>query len=175
MGVTEFSVSRRKTAPYLGGSLAFLAIDLLLLQHPDEDAWKLQLGLGFFGLCALVFVWLLIRPQRLLLDRQGFTVLGGFIRSPKKIPWRDVEAFFVYRLPKGGKMIGYNYRPGARKDSALARVGRAFGADGALPKGWALSPENMVVELNAYRQQALGAGGATSPMPEVVRFPTVSR
>jgi hypothetical protein len=172
---TEFSVSRWKIALYLGGSLAFVAIALFFLQHPDRDAWKMQLGLGFFGLCSVVFVGLLIRPQRLLLDRQGFTLVGGFIRSPKNIPWRDVDAFFVYRLPRGGKIIGYNYRPGVREVSALARVGRALGADGALPKGWALSPEKMVAELNAYREQALGAGGAAPRRPEVVRVPTVSR
>lgn len=174
MGETEFSVSRGKIALYLCGSLAFVATALLFLQHPDQDAWKLQLCLGFFGLCSVVFVWLLIRPQRLLLDSQGFTLAGGFIRSPKKIPWREVDAFFVYRLPRGGKMIGYNYLLGARKDSALARVGRAFGADGALPKGWTLSPEKMVAELNAYRQHALGAGGGGAPMPDRVRAPTVS-
>ena len=180
MSETAFSVSRWKMTLYLAGSLAFVAIALFFLQHPsemrhpNEGAWKMWLCLVFFSPCALVFAWLLIRPPRLLLDRQGFTLVGGLIRSPKTIPWRDVEAFFVYRLPRGGKMIGYNYRPGVREVTALARVGRAFGADGALPKGWTLSPEKMVDELNAYRAWASGGGGVAPPRPDVVRVPTVS-
>ncbi len=171
---TEFSLSRWKTVPYLGVNLAFVVGALFLLQHPDEGAWKLLFGLGLFGLCSVMLVWLLIRPYRLLLDREGFTLAGGFIRLPKKIPWREVDGFFVYRGPRGGKRIGYNYLPGALKDSGLARFGRVLGADGALPKGWRLSPEKMVAELDAYRRQAVGAAGPASPMPDVVRVPTVS-
>lgn len=181
---TEYSVARWKIALYLAGSLAFVAIALFFLQHPnemrhpDEGAWKMQLGLGFFGLCSVVFVGLLIRPQRLLLDRQGFTLVGGLIRSPKTVAWRDIEPFFVYRLPRGGKMIGYNYREGVREDTAMRRLGRALAADGVLPKGWPMSPEKMVAELNGYRERALG-GGSTGPAtsgPAVLgRVPTVSR
>jgi hypothetical protein len=60
------------------------------------------------------FIWLAIRPQRLLLDDDGFTVAGGFVRSPKKVLWRNVEKFFVYRLPKGGKLVAYTLLPQAR-------------------------------------------------------------
>lgn len=175
---TEFSVSRWKIVLYLGVSLMFVATALFALRHPDEDAWKMQLCLGFFGPGSVVFMWLLIRPQRLLLDRQGFTLVGGLIRTPKTVAWRDIEPFFVYRLPRGGKMIGYNYREGVREVSAMARLGRALGAEGALPKGWPMSPEKMVVELNGYRERALGAGstGPGTSGPAVFgRVPTVSR
>ena len=150
----EISTARWKIALYLAGSLIFVAAALLALQHPDGDVLGLQLGLAFFGLCAVVFVWLLIQPQRLLLDDQGFTLLGGFVRSPKMILWTDIDEFFVYRLPRGGKMIGYNYKPGARATLRLAKLNRLFGADGALPKGWPRSPERMAEELNSYRLQA---------------------
>ena len=151
---TEISTARWKIALYLAGSLAFVAIALLALQHPDEDALGLELGLAFFGLCAAVFVWLLIQPQRLLLDDQGFTLLGGFVRSPRRVLWADVDEFFVYRLPRGGKMIGYNYKPGARTPPRLAKFNRWFGAEAALPRGWPMSLEKMVAELNDYRLQA---------------------
>jgi hypothetical protein len=160
MSATEIATSRWKLALYLAGSLAFVAIALRLPPQPHRDAWKLQLGIGFFGLCAVVFAWLLIRPQRLALDAEGFTLLGGFVASPKKVCWRDIDEFFIYRLPRGGKMIGFNYKPGVRPVSPLVRPHRLRGADGALPKGWARSPEEMVAELNAYRRRALGAAGA---------------
>ena len=158
MPTTEIRTSRWRIAVYLGGSLAFVAIALWLLQHPTQGAWKLKLGVGFFGLCAVVFVWLLINPQRLVLDDEGFTILGGFVRSPKKIQWRDIDGFFVCRLPRGGKMIGFNYRAGASPRRRLARFNRAFGAEAALPRGWPQSPEALAAQLNAYRAQALGGG-----------------
>jgi hypothetical protein len=154
----EIVGSRWKIALYLAVSLGFVAIGVLMLGDPEEAAWKALLGLGFFGLCALIFLWLLIRPQRLLLDGQGFTIGGGLVRSPKLVRWRDIEPFFVYRLPKGGKMVGYNYRPGARSDGMLAQISRRLGADGALPKGWPMSPEALVDDLNAFRARALGEG-----------------
>lgn len=160
MGATEISGSRWKTVLYLGGNLAFVVSALFLLQHPDRDAWKLQLCVGFFGLCAVVFVWMLIRPQRLLLDDEGFTLLGGFVRSPKKVHWRDIDEFFVYRLARGGKMIGFSYKAGAREVSPMVRFARSFGAEGALPKGWARSPEEMVAELETYRLRALATRNA---------------
>lgn len=154
MNATEISGSRGKMALYLGGSLAFVAVAALLLQHPTQDAGELQLGLGFFGLCAAVFAWRLISPQRLRLDDEGFTVLVGFAKSPRKIYWRDIDRFFIYRLPRGVEMIGFNYRPDARDVSPMVRISRQLGADGWLPKGWTLSPAQMVDMLNAYRLKA---------------------
>lgn len=172
----EITVSRWKIGGYLAISLAFVAIALLFLQHPDEDAWKLKLGLALFAPASAVFVWLLIHPQRLLLDSQGFTLAGGLVWSPKKVYWRDIDSFFVYSLPRGGKMIGYNYKPGLRDLPKLARINRVFGADAALPKGWPKSPEAMVEDLNAYRLRA--AGGFAGPPPGAPagpgRVPTVS-
>jgi hypothetical protein len=159
MDTREIATSRGKTALYLAMSLAFVAIALFGLQDPDRASSKLQLCLAFFGLCSVVFVWLLIRPQRLLLDSEGFTLLGGFVRSPKKVCWCDIDAFFVYRLPRGGKMIGFNYRPDAPR-GAVVRFARRLGAEGTLPKGWPIGPDKMVAELNAFRLQALDARGA---------------
>jgi hypothetical protein len=155
MDATTMTTSRRKVALYLAGSLTFAGVAAWALQHSESGAWKLQAAIAFFGLCALVFAWRLVRPQRLLLDREGFTLLGGLARSPRKVAWRDLDGFFVYRLSRGTKMIGYNYRPGAREVPRLARFSRPFGADGALPMGWKQSPEAMVAQLNAYRAGAL--------------------
>jgi hypothetical protein len=126
-----------------------------MVQDPKANSVVGWFGIAFFGLCALVSARLIVRPQVLLLDGEGFTLDGGLVRSARKIGWRDIEGFFVYRLPKGGKTIGYNYEPAAGKDSLLIQINRAFGSDGALPKAWSGSPESMADELNDYRLQAL--------------------
>jgi hypothetical protein len=144
-------------ALYLVASLGFVAIGIWLPSKPGDELLNL-LASAFFGLCALVFAWMLVRPNRLLLDNEGFTQLGGFVRNPKKVLWAEIEEFFVYRLPRGGKMIGFNYRPGARPTSRLTKLNRWAGADGALQRGWPGSPESMVQKLNDLRLQATRGG-----------------
>ena len=153
----EIGSSRLKFVSYLAISLAFVGLTVWLIKdgNSDEHASWAWFGLSFFGLCSSVFVWLLIRPQRLLLDREGFTLLGGFIRSPKQVKWKDISEFFVYDLPRGGAMIGYNFRPGSHPGSALIKLNRRFGAEAALPRGWPMSLDEMVEELNDYRARAL--------------------
>ena len=142
----EIVASRLKISGVLLGSLAFVAIAAVLpSQRGDLDQWRLWGG-AFFGICAVVFCWLLIRPQRLTLDPEGFRMSGGLVRSPKRIAWRSIEPFFVYRLPRGGKMIGFNFQPEAKPNRTL---------EGSLPKLWPGSPDQLVEELNAYRKQAL--------------------
>lgn len=155
MEVEEIKSSRGKTLLFLLMSLAFVSVFVAIPSESPSEGYKSWLGGAFFGLCSVVFAFLLIRPQRLLLAPTGFTVAGGLIRSPKQILWRDVSPLFVYHLAKGGKMIGYNFTPGARKESTVTRVNRFVGAEGALPKGWPGSPERMVERINAYRAQAL--------------------
>lgn len=155
---SEIVGSRWKAALYLAASVAFAAGGLLMLNDPAESRAAAMLCLIVFGLGALVFLLMLIRPQRLALDGQGFTLDGGLVRSPKLVRWRDIEPFFVYRLPRAGKMIGYNFRPGVKPETTMGRIARRFGADAALPKGWPMSPDALVEHLNAYRAQALGEG-----------------
>ncbi len=157
VGPRTIESSRLKASLSLLGSLVFVAIGVMMVRDPlvSTKGW---LALLFFGVCAAAFAVLLFRPQVLILDKDGFMVSGGFVRSPRKVLWRDVEGFFVYRLPRGGKMIGYNLQPAARKQTALGKIARSFGADGALPKGWPGSPEKMAEDLNAYRLWALGGG-----------------
>ena len=152
----EIAGSRQKTVVALVGSLAFVAIALLLPSSAGEsNDWR-WLGGGFFGLGAVVFAWLLVRPQRLILDPDGFTVAGGLVRSPKKILWHNIGPFFLYQLPRGGKMIAYNFRPECEPDqSLLMKLNKRLGAEGSLPRLWTGSQDRLVEELNAYREQAL--------------------
>lgn len=148
--------SRSKILLCLAGSLVFSIGGLALVRGEDvSTAWRLWPLVIFFGLCALVFLALLIRPQRLVLDATGFSVEGGFARSPSKIAWSDIDEFFVWRLPRGGRSVAYRYRPDARNVPGTVRASRAFGADGALPRPWRSNPDALAAELNAYREQAI--------------------
>ena len=150
---TVIEGSRGKTLLCFVGSLAFTSVGFLTLSDPKTDV-KAWFCILFFGLCTAVFAWLLARPHRLILDERGFTLDGGLRRSPKTTAWSDVEVFLVYRLPKAGKMIGYNFTPAVRKNTMMARMARKFSADGVLPKGWSMSPEEVVETLNAHRARA---------------------
>ncbi len=149
------AASLGKTVLYPTGRLSFVAIGLMMLHGSDGNDGKLWFALVFFGVCAASFGWLLIRPQRLLLDDQGFTLLGGFVPSPREVYWHDIDEFFVYRLPRGRKMIGYNFKPGSMRVTSAVSLARQFGADGALPKGW---PHPRKYGREAQRIPARGGG-----------------
>jgi hypothetical protein len=143
----------------LAVGFGFVALSIFWLRHPsgEGDVWKAWLGVIFFALCSAVLSWTLIRPMVLRLDADGFTLNGGLLRAPKRTLWRDTGEFFVYRLPRGGKMIGFNHVAGRAPASPLSQFNRTFGADGALPKSWPFSPEHMVAKLNEYRAWALAS------------------
>lgn len=155
MEAEEIKSSRGKTVLFLLIGLAFLSILVVVPSETAVERFNSWFAGAFFGLCSVVFAFLLIRPHRLLLAPSGFTVTGGFVRSPKQVLWHDVNPFFVLRLGRAGKMIGYNFAPGAHKDSTLIRMNRFLGAEGALPQGWPGSPDRMVERINAYRALAL--------------------
>ena len=152
-----FVSSRKRMAMLLFVSLAFVALALFLPPDGQPDDWRVY-GEGFFGLCAIVFVCLLVRPQTLTVDGEGFILSGGLTLPSriKKIPWRDVQEFFVYQTGRGNKLIGINFKPGASEHTGYARFSqKAFGADGGLPGYWSDGCESVVQELNEYRERAL--------------------
>ena len=160
----EICASRGKMLIYLVIALLFVGIGIWMIRDSTDSRSLGWITLGIFGLCAVVFLFQIVRPYRLLLDRDGFTLSGGVARSPRSVAWRDVDKFFVYRLPRGGKMIGYDLVPEAQKHNFMGDLNRRLGADGALPKGWRGSPDKFVDELNAYRSQALADQCSARPL-----------
>lgn len=162
----EIIGSRWKAALYLAISLGFVAIGVMMVRDPQAGGVIAWFCLLLFACCALIFARVLVRPQRLQLDSQGFIVVGGLTGTSDLVRWRDIEPFFVYRLPRAGAMIGYNFAPGARPDSKFRKFSRWMGAEASLPKGWSKSPAAIVEQLNAYRAQALdGVDYVTPPAP----------
>ena len=138
----------------------------------DIRAW---LAVIFFGLCAIVFAVLLFRPLMIALDADGFTVTGGLIRNPKATAWRDVQGFFVHKLPRGGKMVGYNYVPGSPARPKMANFSGLLGAEAAIPKGFPGSAEKLSETLNAYRESALVPPRASTTVPSFGRRSSFDR
>jgi hypothetical protein len=110
MEVVQIVESRIKILLMLVGSLVFVAIYALL---PDPDHQLPRWGGWFFGLCAAVFLVLLLRPRKLTLNDSGFSISGGLARK-KMVEWGDVTGFFPLSFRPGANMIGFNYSPDAR-------------------------------------------------------------
>jgi hypothetical protein len=151
MKTREIHSSRLKTSLFLCLSVGLVALCVLGFGRPNQNV----VGLGFlatvFGLGAVAMAYILIRPLRLILDEEGFTLAGGLFRAPKKILWRDIDHFFVLDLSadpfiQGVKAIAFNYKPGVPKNSVIGNR-----SDGRLPGFWPKGTEDMVDELNAYR------------------------
>jgi hypothetical protein len=150
--------SRRKLVLLLAAALLFVATATLLPTHRN-DVWRLFAG-SFFGLAAVVFVALLIRPHRLTLDSHGVTVSGGLVPREWSIAWADVDHF----EPMGGTdMVGFTYRNGAGGASPLRKVNRKISnVDGAIPGSWPMSAAQMAALLEDYRTRAV-TNGAPAP------------
>jgi hypothetical protein len=153
MEVVQIVESRRKVLLMLAGVLVFAAIYAFL---PDPDHRLPSWGCWFFGLCAAVFVVLLLRPRKLTLDENGFAISGGLARKPIIIQWGDVTGFFPLSIGPRASMIGFNYSPDAKDKPRGAWVSkRLAGADGAISGAWPCSNADLANQLNTYRQRAL--------------------
>jgi hypothetical protein len=95
----EIRSSRKKMLLYLAGRLGFVTSGAFLIRDSCENNLPLWASLAFFALCSVVFVWLLIRPPRLIVDGTGFLVAGGFVSSPKKVLWREIDGFSSIAFP----------------------------------------------------------------------------
>ena len=154
MEPTELVSSRGKTLAGLAISLAFVVIALIVPRDGGDQTWR-WLCLVFFGLCTAVFVVLLVRPQRITLDRDGFAVTGGLARTAMRRRWDEVERFRVVRMPRGGTVVGYDLAEHVRPDTYLGDLGRRWAADGVLPSTLRGSPDAIAARLNACREAAL--------------------
>ena len=147
--------SRGKTALFLGLCLAFVSIAVFVMpREPLKNALEALLCGGLFSLLALVFCVRLLKPGSLILDHDGFTVSDLFGR-PHKTLWRDVSEFFEWRLPRGGKVIAFNYLEGRSPKSGLLGIARRLGAEGTVTGLYGGSRADMMAKLNGYRTGAL--------------------
>ncbi len=151
----EFRYSRKATLLCLFFSVALSAISLIAFEHP-VGAIRAPVWLPvLFIFSAVAFAWLIIRPRRLVLDDQGFSIAGGFAWRPTSFRWQDVSEFYLRRLGRGSEAIGFRLKATPRDqtrfaDSPLPPPGEVY-----LPQGWDQPPEIMVQELNRLRARAV--------------------
>ncbi|MDQ0463737.1 hypothetical protein QO010_001508 [Caulobacter ginsengisoli] len=140
--------ARWKSVLLLIGCLAFVALGVWLPYDGQTETvvWKWVIIL-FFGLGVPLAVYQLFHPASLTLDARGFTYVGVFNRQ-MVVAWDDVEAFKLFKPPRGPKMLVWNYRPGRGPRSALSGISRALGADAGLPGGLADSPARLLEKMS---------------------------
>lgn len=86
--------SQPKTFGLLLVSIAFVISGVWLLPDvPSEGRWAVGL---FFGLGSVILAIMLMRPYRLTLDRDGFTLGGGLQRKSMKLSWDQVDHFALF-------------------------------------------------------------------------------
>lgn len=153
MEIVQIVESRTKVVLLLAGALVFVVGYAFL---PDPDHQLPSWGGWFFGLCAAIFVVLLLRPRKLTLNRDGFSISGGLKRKPTMIEWQDVTGFFPLRIRAGSSMVGFDYSSNAKNKARGTWVSkRLAGADGGISGAWRCSNADLANQLNAYRERAL--------------------
>ena len=153
MEVVQIVESRIKLLLFLGGSLIFAAI-FIFSPDPKHDlpVW----GAWFFGLCAVVFAVLLLRPRKLTLDSNGFSTSGGLARRTVKTAWGDVTGFFPVNIRMGVRMVGFDYSMEAKNKLRTTWLSKNIsGADGGISGAWPYSTADLANQLNTYRERAL--------------------
>jgi len=147
------------------GSLGFVAMSIFNATRGGNLAVAV-LGAGFFGLNAAIFGALLLRPQTLVIDRDGFELGGGLLRAPHRTAWRNVRGFRVWRSGRcfGPKLVAYDYiagwepPPEPPRAAKLLKFNRDRGwPDAALPGMWPLSASALCEKLNDCKQRAVAA------------------
>jgi hypothetical protein len=94
-------------------------------------------------------LWFALHPPVLTLDSTGFTVTGGFVRSPITTRWQDVKEFLVYDPPK-------SFFPKIAYEPSADRVSKSPFSKAVLGFFYVRNADDAVNRLNDYRRRALG-------------------
>jgi hypothetical protein len=139
---------RTKLLVLTGVAAAFCAIGLLMIRDGDSRGW---FCLGFFSLCAVIFlVQLVPGASYLKLDAQGLTVRSLF-RSTS-YTWSEIVAFAPGRVG-GNPGVVFNLTPDSERQRRLRRFNAtAFGAEAALPDTYGFPAERLAEILNEWKR-----------------------
>ena len=133
--------------------MAAVAASAWVLCNSPDKAYLGWSSVLFFGYCAGGYLWNVIKPGKLRLDAEGFTVDGAFGRKHRRL-WHDIDSFFLLPVARESDMVAYNYLTGRAPRSLLVNLHRAFGAVAWVPGLWPLSNREVVDLLNDYRNRA---------------------
>lgn len=149
-------VLRPKRAKMAGlglGTLLFVLTGLWMVRDGDAFGWLI---VGFFGLCLLVFLALLLPGAAYLaLDSEGFTMCSLF--RAHTLRWADVTGFGIGRVLTN-KMVMFNFVDSYRPTPGLRTLNsNLVGFEAALPDSYGLSHEALAQLMNQYKAASHGA------------------
>ena len=126
----------------------FVAIGVWMIVSGEWTGW---LGVGFFGLGALVSLVMLVPNGFFLrLDAEGFHTRTLF--KSQSYRWSDVDGFGVEFIGLN-KMVVFNLSSGFDRHVLGRKVAAALsGWEAALPDSYCMSPEVLAGLLNEYKK-----------------------
>jgi len=124
---------------------------IFLFGVPDIVAKFVGLvGLVFFGVCTVGWAISFVRPNRLTLTPEGFTLRDW--KQTQHVRWRDVERFVTWSS-SGQQMASWILHEEARQKSLTARINSTFGVDGSIGIGWPDPPHKMRDLLSRWKKR----------------------
>jgi uncharacterized membrane protein YhaH (DUF805 family) len=141
------------------GSAIFVAIGIFLWSPTDSAVARL-FCIGFFGLCGIIGLGILIAPPRLEIGPSGLTQTA--LWRTNKFAWTDVHNFRPTIIGLTNKVVGFDYLTTRQKGAALRGLNTALaGVQGSLQPGWEIAPQALANLLNDARERWLGAAKDT--------------
>ncbi len=128
-------------------SLAFVIIGVWMLREVVWLGWQ---SIGFFGLCLLVsMVLMLPNASYLELNSAGFTMCSLF--RAHTILWVDVSTFGVGRI-MGNKMVMFNFVDSYQGSSKLRTFNTGVtGFEAGLPDSYGLKHDELAELMNKFK------------------------
>ncbi|MEL7130687.1 MAG: hypothetical protein AAGK23_14185 [Pseudomonadota bacterium] len=130
----------------------------LFMVLSGNNGWVAWASFLFFGACELVFVFQIINPGQLTLDRHGFkqSLMGRSVTNR----WVEVSCFGVYEIKQGfittNRFVCYDRFEDDGK--TLAKINRAMaGASAQLGDTFGMKAEDLAALMNAFRDRAVEA------------------
>lgn len=132
--------------PIMLGASAILAF-----LHPAPFAKAFGwIGLIFFVVCTLAWILRVVRPDRLTLTAEGFTLRDW--KQTQRIRWVEVKKFVLWSS-SGTKMASWILHDDARQASLMARINSNFGVDGSIGISWPEPPHKMRDLLSRWKNR----------------------
>ena len=148
--------SRLKGAGLTALSALFVASGFWMAQ--SERSTTSLFVVGFFGLCFLVGAAMTIWPATLKITDEGFTCRMLFRQW--SAAWRDIDEMFLWSNPAASqKLVAWSYKPGCGPTGPAVKMSAAFGAPGALPGSWTISPQQLLDLLQERRAASMPHAG----------------
>ena len=150
MASTLYYGSRAKAAIGLAGCVAFVVLGYWLTGLPSIKAIAVGwLSLVFFGAISPFWLSAIFRPNRLIIDNNGFSVRQPLLGT-RSYRWSDIAMIFVDKRTMANLVVWQLRNRPAKLAKLKATMGQPNDYDGYLPAGWRVP----ATEIAAQMEQA---------------------